>query len=1292
MKIFISSTSKDLKNERREAITTVDRIGQAIAMEKFFASNHQPKDVCLKYLQDCDAVVLILGFKYGSVDKTEEISLTEIEYNTAKTLGLPVFLFLKCQLEEDNCNWRPEETDSEKSKKLLAFKSRLDDERYRKTFSTPQELATEIFGAIRQYEIENGEIGVRLPAFTSYEDFFKPFLDNTKLFNHVYPLVGRKDFIEYLDNFVESGTRVALLCGRGGIGKSKILFEFGREFEVKHSEWKLRFLREGIALFDDAIRQLPAQKCIVVVDDAHRREDLFTLFIIAQQYSDRVKIILSCRPQGFEYIRATLTKGSVDPREVESIPEVGELNRDELEDLGREVLGKDHQQFLEPLIQVAKESPLVLVIGGRLLAEEKINPAMLERHSDFQRVVFDRFQDVLIGQVSDKLEAALCRDILSLISAISPIKPQTETFQEHASKFLNIDSVKLIDAIGILESAGILLRRGYSLRITPDVLSDHILYNACVTPQGQPTGYAQKVFDAFGNIFPENVLFNLSELDWRVTREGKSIDLLGETWKIIENEFREASHSQRSQILKYLEKVAYFQPARTLRLVEYAIHNPSMVSDNEEWASQYTHKDVLNALPPLLKGIASNPDYSHRCCDLLWYLGRDDERPTNDGLGPEHAMSVLSALAEYGIRKQVTVNSAVLDAIERWLKEPDAHEHIHSPLDVLDPLLAKEGDSTRLQGYGFVSTPFAVSFEITKPIHEKAISLLSDCTKSQSTKLVLRALKSLIDTLIPPRGRFNRVVSDDEINQWLPEQMRILEVIENLIKNTKDSIIHLQVASDLQWRAKRSSPKVIAEKADSIIKTIPDSFDLRINRAIGYHYDSDWNGEDHTQHRKRVKEEIKQTVSEFLDRFNEGRKVFDYLNGVLSHFKNCGIQAQPGDFLHSLSTTDCKLSIEICKHIIPHSSSPLAIYISSLLVGIQEKSPTKAIELTKLAVETKNKSLCSSIAQGYAPKGGDSSLETDEISVIKTLLTYPDRSVKLQAIEALCRFPDAKRDKAIQLALSIDIEEDEKLADTLCNIFNSVYGIPPEELNDSDLKTILFKLTRIRKLDDHLYPLYEFLGYCSSRIPEAVVDFLLERLNIAEEKKKTSDGEFQPLPYLGFHQGLKDISSSPNYKDILRKVRDRALDSKDYFWLPKLFAELSDGFSSVCLEVLDEWIESEDVKKVQGVGLLVKNAHPGFIFSHSEFVSRLIEKSYEVGEDCYRTVTSNLSSPAILEGGTGIAGKPMPQDEKLRDQAKDFSQKFPVGSPTQRFYLLLSERAELSIRNSLARDEELFEE
>ena len=1285
MKIFISSTSRDLENERKEAIATVDRNGQATAMEKFFASNHPPKDVCLTYLQDCDAVVLILGFWYGSIDEAEEISFTEIEYNRAKTLGLPVFVFMKCQPDG---SWQSaEEESSEEFKRLHAFKSRLDGERYRRTFSTPQKLATEIALAIRHYEKENGELGVRLLAFISCKDFFKPLLDNAKLFNHVYPLVGRKDFIEQLDKFVELDKRVALLCGRGGIGKSKILFEFGNEFEVKHGDWKLIFLREGITLSDDAIRQLPAQKCIVVIDDAHRRDDLSTFFAMAQQYSDRVKLILSCRPQGLDYVRTSLTTGSFDPRGVENIPEVGELNREELEDLGREVLGKEHQQYLEPLIKVAKDSTLVLVIGGRLIAEDKIDLTMLERNSEFRRVVFDRFQDVLIGQVSDKLGAELCRDLLSLISALSPIKPQTEAFKERASEFLNINKFKLIDAISTLESNGILLRRGYSLRITPDVLSDHILYNACVTPQEEPTGYAQNVFDIFGNVFPENVLFNLSELDWRITREDKSVDLLGETWKKIENVFRGASHFQRSQILRHLERVAYFQPARTLRLVEYAIYNPS-----EVYGYECTHKDVLSTLPPLLEGIALNLDYLPRCCDLLWYLGKYDGRETNPH--PEHAIRVLSDLAGYDLYKPVEVNSAVIDAIEIWLKEPEVHEHIHSLLDVLDHLLAKEGESVRYQVCSIVSISFPLSFETTKTIREKAISLLSDCTKSQLAKLILRVLKSLIGALYPPRGLFGRVVSDDEIDRWLPEQMRILEVIENLVKNTKDPVIHIQVASDLQWHAKHSKQKAIADKADSIIKSIPDSFDLRITRAMWNQYDEDWDDEDYDRHQERVKEEMAQVATEFLDRFDEERAVFDFFNDIMRNFQNCGIQAQPDYFLYLLSATDCKLSIELCEHIISHPSSPLAIYLSSLLSGIREKNPNKAIELIGLAVETEDKTLCFSVAHGYAHAGWGSSIEDDEISVIETLLIYPDMSVKCRATEALGRFPDAKRDKTIQLVLSINMGDDEKLADTFCGIFNSEHGISPDELNDTDLKTILLKLTRIRRLDDHLYHIDKFLGYCSSRIPEAVVDFLLERLDISEKEEKTSDDEFQPIPYSGFRHGLKDIPSSPNYEDIIRTVRGRALNPTaiDRSWLPKLFAELSGDFSSTCLEALDEWIESNDIKKIQGVGLLVKDAPPGFIFSHPEFVSRLIEKSYITGEDCYRTVTSNLSTSATCGVRSGISGQPMLEDVKLRDRAKELSQKFPRGSPTQRFYHSLWEHAKSSICDSLARDEEMFEE
>ena len=746
MKVFISSTVDDLRPEREKAIAVVERMGQAVAMEKFFASNHQSKRVCLKWLQECDAMVLILGFKYGSIDSDEQISLTEIEYNAAKAFGLPIFAFLKC---DHQGNWQPQEAGKERLEKLLAFKSRVDDDRYRVRFVLPDQLATEISLAINHYAIEHDEVGVRLVSLACLEDFFKPFSDKMKLFNHLYPLVGRKRFLEKLNGFVESRKKITILYGRGGIGKSKILFEFGRQFERKNQDWQLRFLREGVQLSDDAIRELPSQKRIVAVDDAHRRPDLLTLLAVAQQNSDCLKIILSSRPQGLEYIRGALTRGGFDRHDLDDMPEVGDLGSSDLQELAKSVLGKDNLRFLDPLLAVARDSPLVLVIGGRLIAENKIAPALLQHYSDFRWEVFNRFQDVLLGEVSERLEREVCRDLLSLISALSPIKPHEDSFQKTVSSFLHMKRSRLIDAIGILENVGVLLRRGYSLRITPDVLSDHILHNACLTLQGEPTGYVNEVFDAFEDTFLGNLLFNLSELDWRTTQEGRSADLLGAIWQTIKGQFTRASHFRRTQILKYLERVAYFQPAKTLEMVECALQNPRQaIEDKQGWLPrEYGHGDVLCSLPPILRRIAFNFEYLPRCCDILWQLGSDDERPTNPY--PEHAIRVLCDLASYNINKPISVNFAVADAVENRLKQPDTHEHKHSPLDVLDPLLAKEGESERTEGYGIVLQSFAVTFQVTRPIREKALVLLSKCARHPSTKVILRTLRSLFDFLNP---------------------------------------------------------------------------------------------------------------------------------------------------------------------------------------------------------------------------------------------------------------------------------------------------------------------------------------------------------------------------------------------------------------------------------------------------------------------------------------------------------------------------------------------------------------
>ena len=988
-----------------------------------------------------------------------------------------------------------------------------------------------------------------------------------------------------------------------------------------------------------------------------------------------------------------MTQSGFEPREIEDLGEIKELDHAQLKELAKVVLGKDHLHLLEPLIQAAKDSPLVIVVGGRLLAEESINPALLERHGDFQRIVFDRFQDVLMGQVADRIPADLCKNVLSVIAALSPIRPQNDEFQKQASKFLGIDNTKLIEAIGILEEMGILLRRGHTLRITPDVLSDHILYNACLTPQGQPTGYAKKIFDAFIKISPENVLVNLSELDWRITHEGRTSDLLTEIWEVLEKEFYEASHFERTQIIKWLEKIAYFQPPRTLMLVEYAMQNPSTRSGNEEWAAiyQYTHKDVIRSLPKVLQRISYNLDYLPRCCDLLWILGRDDERETNPY--PEHAMRILCDIASYEIGKPVQVNRIVLEAIERWLKEPDVHNHIHSPLDVIDPLLAKEGETSHSEGHNIVFRPFAVNFKNTKFIRDKAIDILAKCARSDSPKVILRSLKSLVNALRSPHGLFGRVVSDEEINQWLPEQLHILEILKNLVQTKADPIIQIQIASELQWYAKHSSQEEIKQKAKEIISLITDTFEIRLVRAIWNRYDRDWDGEDFEQHTKRVSTEIKEVATEFLKVFTEGEKAFKYLSNLLIRFQSMDISPQPGYFLAILSDLNTKIAEEICNLIISAPSGPLSIHLKSFLYGIRKESKVKAQKIIKSIIQSKEKFLCLSIAHAYAWGGWTDDLNKENIDIIENLLRHPDQDVKLQTIESLRRFKEPWQYEAINLAIKMNIGEDEKLADALCSIFDSQHGIPPSLLSEDDLSNILSKLILINRLDDHLYYIDKFIGYVTSRSPILVVRFFLQRLD-KNAQKETENKDYQPMPYLGFRYAFKGISSMQGYKDILREIRDRALrsDSTSYFWLPKLFKYVSEGYCKTSLEVLTEWVDSGEAKKIEAVATLLKDAEPGFIFREVNFVSRVLEKAYSVSDECYRRVSSDLSSCAISGTRSGTPGQPMPQDVALRDKSKEITKRFPPGSPTSRFFHSLIQYAETAIQETLARDEEIFME
>ena len=108
MKIFLSSTYKDLKEIRRIAINylkgimgdTTNKTGDLVAMEFFNATEQDCKDECLSKLSVCNLMIGIYADKYGT-EYADGRSMTEIEFDYAIEHKIPILSFVKREVCRD---------------------------------------------------------------------------------------------------------------------------------------------------------------------------------------------------------------------------------------------------------------------------------------------------------------------------------------------------------------------------------------------------------------------------------------------------------------------------------------------------------------------------------------------------------------------------------------------------------------------------------------------------------------------------------------------------------------------------------------------------------------------------------------------------------------------------------------------------------------------------------------------------------------------------------------------------------------------------------------------------------------------------------------------------------------------------------------------------------------------------------------------------------------------------------------------------------------------------------------
>ncbi len=145
LKIFISSTSVDLQEHRQAVSDVIRRAGEYDIDMRYFGSRpDDPVTVCREAIEEADVLVGIYAWRYGWVPDGETRSITEMEFDYARSLGKDCL----CYIIDEEHPWPRKFVETGAAEQKLADFKRRVSELVRETFDTPDNLAMKVSSAL----------------------------------------------------------------------------------------------------------------------------------------------------------------------------------------------------------------------------------------------------------------------------------------------------------------------------------------------------------------------------------------------------------------------------------------------------------------------------------------------------------------------------------------------------------------------------------------------------------------------------------------------------------------------------------------------------------------------------------------------------------------------------------------------------------------------------------------------------------------------------------------------------------------------------------------------------------------------------------------------------------------------------------------------------------------------------------------------------------------------------------------------------------------------------------------
>lgn len=1102
-------------------------------------------------------------------------------------------------------------------------------------------------------------LGISEPGpFQSAEDFFKPFLISDRFFNHSWALIGRQvELAELTEHAKSESVLVTCLLGAPGSGKSRLLREVVEKLSQTDRSLNIRFVSssEDIRAHHlDGLRSPRSSATLIVVDDAHDRDDLDTLLRYASNPDNKARLLLSLRPYGREALKHQAANMSLLPPFVQFV-EMGQQTIASATALAASVL-QECGASVEASAMIASATfttPLVTVLASQLVARAEIPLVLLNNETNFRGYVLSRLQDVITARLVTGQDVERLRAILRVVALVQPVIQDDPALLEALNKLEGIEKADASRLMRLLNEAGVLFKRGLRSRLAPDLLADEILRSNYLESEEGINERGIQFFDQANANLLKNMFVNLGRLDWRL-REGKTDEskLLDSLLPMLK--WGDKYHNPH---VEAVEAVAYYQPRFALNFAK------KLISDG--------HGDS-ESVCKIARNAAFTYDHLDEACSLLWRAGRDDSKPLNQK--PNHGIRLLKELAAFAINKPVEYVSGVVDFALALLKRPSSLEGAHTPFAILEGALETEMESTTYSRSTLTITRYHLPLEQARGVRQKIITALLEFVAAEPTRRGFLAAVTLSNALRSPMH------GDSTDGQWSREHKEVLRRIRDLLSQTAvHPVVLLGIINSVSWHA-HFGPDETKPEALEIFEHL--GRDLR-TKTVRVLIDG-WGNQtwELTTALKTGEHEayLERLASELIAAFPRPSMLLDEMESCLADINAIAGQGygSPHIFMNRLIAKTPGLAKEMLTRDVDHIlGKSLTDYVGQALSVAIEAGEGALVQRYVERSESSDAAL-QQVTEAYIRFTPARAYTTEEHELFHRIFESKSPDVLFKASHLLRQLSSKSPTLALELACAMDFQVCVPATHDVFMWLHSSKEIPPAEIG-ARRRELLRKLEPIERLDD--YWVVAFLKQSTQLDAAAVVEFMKARLKVSGDVERWAYIPFDRL-YAG--TGL-DLKSSPMGTRLLAELMDWALvecAEPQVAWLfGKTVSGLWGSYDQPLLDLLLVWMSGGTEQHANLVATVLQNAQQTILYDSTNFVSDILEAAEQIGDKAAQSIRHAFSSATLMGSRSTAPGEPFQEDLRLEKHCTEMLATLSRVEPAYELYEALLESA----RDGIAR-------